>query len=31
MVHGVGSNLVTLVDRKNGYLSACPVKRRTCR
>ena len=28
-VHGVGGNLVTLVDRKSGYLSAYPVKRRT--
>jgi len=30
-VHGVGGNLVTLVDRKSGYLSAYPVKRRTHR
>ena len=30
-VHGVGGNLVTLVDRKSGYLSAYPVKRRTRR
>ena len=30
-VHGKGSNLVTLVDRKSGYLSAYPVKRRTRR
>jgi IS30 family transposase len=29
-VHGVG-NLVTLVERKSGYLSAYPVKRRTRR
>ncbi|MFT5780934.1 MAG: hypothetical protein ACI9EB_000294 [Pseudomonas sp.] len=27
-MYGVG---VTLVDRKSGYLSACPVKRRTRR
>jgi IS30 family transposase len=26
-VHGVGGNLVTLVERKSGYLSAYPVKR----
>jgi IS30 family transposase len=30
-VHGVDGNLVTLVDRKSGYLSAYPVKRRTRR
>ena len=30
-MHGVGGNLVTLVDRKSGYLSAYPVKRRTRR
>jgi len=30
-VHGVGGNLVTLVDRKSGYLRAYPVKRRTRR
>lgn len=30
-VHGVGGNLVTLVDRKSGYLNAYPVKRRTRR
>lgn len=30
-VHGVGGNLVTLVDRKSGFLSAYPVKRRTRR
>ena len=30
-VHGVGGNLVTLVERKSGYLSAYPVKRRTRR
>src|SRR3546814_16875827 len=30
-VHGLGGNLVTLVDRKSGYLSAYPVKRRTRR
>lgn len=30
-VHGVGDNLVTLVDRKSGYLCAYPVKRRTRR
>lgn len=30
-VHGVGGNLVTLADRKSGYLSAYPVKRRTRR
>jgi IS30 family transposase len=30
-VHSVGGNLVTLVDRKSGYLSAFPVKRRTRR
>ncbi|MCH3719376.1 IS30 family transposase, partial [Campylobacter lari] len=29
--HGLGGNLVTLVDRKSGYLSAYPVKRRTRR
>lgn len=28
-MHGVGGNLVTLADRKSGYLSAYPVKRRT--
>jgi IS30 family transposase len=31
MVHGVGGNLVTLVDRKRGYLAAYPVKRRARR
>ena len=30
-VHGVGGSLVTLADRKSGYLSAYPVKRRTRR
>jgi IS30 family transposase len=30
-VHGVGGNLVTLADRKSGYLGAYPVKRRTRR
>ncbi|MEB0048897.1 IS30 family transposase, partial [Pseudomonas sp. Dout3] len=30
-VHGVGGNLVTLVERKSDYLSAYPVKRRTRR
>jgi IS30 family transposase len=30
-VHGKGGNLVTLVDRKSGYLSAYPVQRRTRR
>jgi IS30 family transposase len=30
-VHGLGGNIVTLVDRKSGYLSAYPVKRRTRR
>lgn len=30
-VHGVGGNLVTLAERKSGYLSAYPVKRRTRR
>ena len=30
-VHGAGGNLVTLVDRKSGYLCAYPVKRRTRR
>jgi IS30 family transposase len=30
-MHGVGGNLVTLVDRKSGYLNAYPVKRRTRR
>ena len=30
-VHGVGGNRVTLVERKSGYLSAYPVKRRTRR
>lgn len=30
-MHGVGGNLVTLVDRKSGYLRAYPVKRRTRR
>ena len=29
-VHGVGGNLVTLLDRKSGYLSAYLVKRRMC-
>jgi IS30 family transposase len=31
MVHGVGGNLVTLVDRKRGYLAAYLVKRRARR
>lgn len=30
-MHGVGGNLVTLVERKSGYLSVYPVKRRTRR
>src|SRR3546814_17218726 len=30
-VHGLGGNLVTLVDRKRGYLRAYPVQRRTRR
>ena len=30
-VHGLGGNWVTLVERKSGYLSAYPVKRRTRR
>jgi IS30 family transposase len=30
-VHGLGGNIVTLVDRKSGYLSAYSVKRRTRR
>jgi hypothetical protein len=28
-VHGVGGNLVTLADRKSGFLSTYPVNRRT--